>query len=187
MSHTRRTLVATKILEFFTNWSNWSDEELEASSRKLWRMPLGPESHRERTLLPLKTTRATPTLSALCDPILPPQVSKTNLLCHLDCVGSITSRNRAPYGLTRPHLPLTMAPPRRSPVFVGRRKVVRYGSLDPRRMVKIRSRNNLLFLLSLSRLEPNRWPRLIQCFSLVKQISNHRKFQIPVFFVEKPL
>jgi hypothetical protein len=36
-------------------------------------------------------------------------------------------------------------PPRCSPVFVGRRKVVRYGPLDLSWTVKIRLRNNLSF------------------------------------------
>jgi hypothetical protein len=136
--------------------------------RETWGCFLKPKLHRRMPSPSPTANRVASSSTTSCCPFPPPQVSKTDPLCRLECVGSITPRNRVPYGGTRPPLPPAVVPPCHSPVFFDWRKVVRYGSLDLRWMDKIRSRNNLSFSI---KFEPSRAKSTAQIkpdFSFVK-------------------
>jgi hypothetical protein len=89
-SRTHRTLGSHQIQVSTTVWSNWSDKKLEGSIRKLQHTPFMSE-HCRRPFSPSPTVdRAASPSTTSCGPFLPPQVSKIDLLCRLDCIGSIT-------------------------------------------------------------------------------------------------
>jgi hypothetical protein len=160
--------VATKFQFSTAVWRNWPDKTLQGSTRKLRRTPLKTEHHRRPSSPSPTADRAASPSTTSCGPFLPSQVSKMDPLCRLDYVGSITPRNRVTWGKTWPPLPSAMAPPCRSPVFIDWKKVVRYGPLDHRWMDKIRSRNNLSFLIKSELSRAKSMPQINLGFSFVK-------------------